>query len=214
MKQQVHFITLSTRDLDAARAFYRGGLGWTPLLDVPGEIIFFQVAPGMVLGLFDAGKFVADMHGTAADGRLGGLTLSTNVPTPADVDATVRRAVEAGGTLVKPPQTAAFGGYHGHGGSTTPARSTSAWWRRNSPGAGPRAEPLRDGRDGRVVVEVDGLGRDSRAGSAAIAGMPQRGCSRPGGEQLLHTASSTIAILPERAPDRPRLRRVQGVLIT
>ena len=45
MKQQAHFITLSTPDLDAARAFYCDGLGWTALLDVPGEIIFFQVAP-------------------------------------------------------------------------------------------------------------------------------------------------------------------------
>ncbi|MER6827587.1 VOC family protein [Streptosporangium sp. NPDC000563] len=114
MEQKVHFITLSTRDLDAARAFYREGLGWTPLLDVPEEIIFFQVAPGMVLGLFDAEKFVEDMQGTAVDGKLGGFTLSVNVPTPADVDATVRRAVEVGGTLVKSPQTANFGGYHGH----------------------------------------------------------------------------------------------------
>ena len=114
MEQQAHFITLSTPDLDAARAFYCDGLGWTALLDVPGEIIFFQVAPAMVLGLFQADKFVADMEGTPADGRLGGLTLSHNVDSPAAVDATVGRAVEAGGTLVKSPQTAAFGGYHGH----------------------------------------------------------------------------------------------------
>jgi catechol 2,3-dioxygenase-like lactoylglutathione lyase family enzyme len=114
MEQQVHFITLSTSDLDAARAFYRDGLGWEALLDVPGEIIFFQVAPATVLGLFDKDKFVADMEGTPTDGRLGGLTLSHNVGSPADVDATVRRAVEAGATLVKAPRTAAFGGYHGH----------------------------------------------------------------------------------------------------
>ncbi|GII26912.1 VOC family protein [Planotetraspora mira] len=114
MEQRIHFITLSTPDLDAARAFYCEGLGWTALLDVPGEIVFFQVGPGVVLGLFDRAQFVADMRGTTADGELGGLTLSHNVPTPDDVDATVRRAVEAGGTLVKSPQIAAFGGYHGH----------------------------------------------------------------------------------------------------
>jgi catechol 2,3-dioxygenase-like lactoylglutathione lyase family enzyme len=114
MEQRAHFITLSTPDLDAARAFYCAGLGWTALLDVPDEIIFFQVGPGLVLGFFDTAKFVADMQGTAADSKLGGLTLSHNVPTPADVDATVRRAVEAGGKLVKSPQTADFGGYHGH----------------------------------------------------------------------------------------------------
>ncbi|GLY87181.1 VOC family protein [Actinoallomurus iriomotensis] len=114
MEQRAHFITLSTPDLDAARAFYRDGLGWRPLLDVPGEIVFFQVAPGTVLGLFDADKFVADMEGTPADGRLGGLTLSHNVDSPDAVDATVRRMVEAGARTVKSPQRAAFGGYHGH----------------------------------------------------------------------------------------------------
>ena len=114
MEQRIHFITLSTPDLDAARAFYCDGLGWTALLDLPGEIIFFQVGPGLVLGFFDTVKFVADMQGVTTDGKLGGLTLSHNVPTPADVDATVQRAVDAGGSLVKSPQTAAFGGYHGH----------------------------------------------------------------------------------------------------
>jgi uncharacterized protein len=114
MEQRAHFITLSTPDLDAARAFYRDGLGWTPLLDVPGEIVFFQVAPGVVLGLYEAGRFVADMEGTPADGRLGGLTLSHNVDSPAEVDATVERMVKVGGRPVKAPQRAAFGGYHGH----------------------------------------------------------------------------------------------------
>ena len=39
MDQQLHFITVATRDLDAARSFFSDGLGWTPTLDVPGEII-------------------------------------------------------------------------------------------------------------------------------------------------------------------------------
>lgn len=112
--QQVHFITLATADLDAARAFYRDGLGWTPILDVPGEIIFFQAGHGLVLGLFDAEKFVADMAGTPADGRLGGLTLSHNVGSPAEVDAAVQHGLRSGGTLIKAPQKADFGGYHGH----------------------------------------------------------------------------------------------------
>lgn len=114
MEQRTHFITLATPDLDAARAFYCDGLGWTALLDVPGEIIFFQVAPGTVLGLFDTDAFVSDMEGTSADGRIGGLTLSHNVDSPAAVDTAVRRAVEAGARLVKKPQRAAFGGYHAH----------------------------------------------------------------------------------------------------
>lgn len=114
MDQGVHFLTLSTPDLAAARGFYRDGLGWTPLLDVPGEIVFFQVAPGMVLGLFDAAGFGRDLGGSVPGGEPTGLTLAHNVDSPADVDRVVGQAVDAGATLVKSPQRADFGGYHGH----------------------------------------------------------------------------------------------------
>lgn len=114
MDQRIHFTTLATPDLDAARAFYRDGLGWTALLDVPGEILFFQIGPGLVMGLFDAQKFTEDLGHDGGPAKVSGLTLSHNVDGPAEVDAIVDRAVKAGATLVKPPQQAAFGGYHGH----------------------------------------------------------------------------------------------------
>ncbi|WP_017623890.1 VOC family protein [Nocardiopsis chromatogenes] len=114
MNQSVHFITLSTPDLNAARDFYVSGLGWTPLMDVPGEIIFFQIAPGTVLGLFEAGRFAADMEGGPEDARLAGLTLSHNVASPKEVDVVVDQALKAGARLVKSPKKADFGGYHGH----------------------------------------------------------------------------------------------------
>lgn len=114
MEPRVHFITLATPDLDAARAFYRDGLGWTPLGDVPGEIVFFQAGPGLVLGLFDAVKFREDVNGAVPDTSVTGITLAHNVDGPAAVDAVVDNAVRAGATLVKAPQRAAFGGYHGH----------------------------------------------------------------------------------------------------
>jgi catechol 2,3-dioxygenase-like lactoylglutathione lyase family enzyme len=114
MDQRVHFLTLATPDVDASRAFYRDGLGWTPLLDVPGEIIFFQIASGLVLGLFDAQKFTEDLGRNDGPATVGGLTLSHNVSSPAEADAVVKAAVEAGGTLIKQPQKAAFGGYNGH----------------------------------------------------------------------------------------------------
>ncbi len=115
MDQQLHFITVATPDLDAARAFYREGLGWTPMLDVPGEIIFFQVAPGLLLGLFDDTKFAQDRGVPGPTGGVSGLTLSHNVASPAEVDATVDRLVKAGASLTKTPQESVFGGiYHGH----------------------------------------------------------------------------------------------------
>lgn len=119
MDPRVHFITFATRDLDAARTFYLTGLGWEPLVDVPGEIIFFQTGPGLVLGLFDATKFNDDLGGPVANSSasataISGVTLSHNVDSPTAVDETVNAAVKAGAVILKEPQQAAFGGYHGH----------------------------------------------------------------------------------------------------
>jgi catechol 2,3-dioxygenase-like lactoylglutathione lyase family enzyme len=129
MDQRIDFITLATGDLDAARRFYRDGLGWAPLLDVPGEILFFQVGHGLVLGLFDAVAFERDLldeagvdessgepdaADTGAVPGVQGITLSHNVGSAAEVDAVVERMLAAGGRVRKHPQQAAFGGYHGH----------------------------------------------------------------------------------------------------
>lgn len=113
VQPQLHFLTVSTADLDAARAFYVAGLGWEPMLDVPGEIIFFQVAPGLVLGLFDAVKFARDQGLPTPLPGVSGMTLSHNVGSPEEVDATYARLLAAGGTSAKAPQPGEFGGiYH------------------------------------------------------------------------------------------------------
>ncbi|HSE47037.1 MAG TPA: VOC family protein [Gemmatimonadales bacterium] len=112
MDQSLHFITVSTADLEAARSFYITGLGWHPLLDVPGEIIFFQVAPGLALGLFDSEKFNADIATGADNSSVSGLTLSHNVDSPVGVSEVVDAMERAGGTVLKAPQDGAFGGIH------------------------------------------------------------------------------------------------------
>jgi catechol 2,3-dioxygenase-like lactoylglutathione lyase family enzyme len=115
VQQNVHFITFATANLDAARDFYASGLGWTPLLDVAGEILFFQIAPGMVLGLFDAEKFDQDLAGGEDLSTISGVTLSHNVDSPDAVRQTVAAMAAAGGTVLKPPQPGAFGGiFHAH----------------------------------------------------------------------------------------------------
>lgn len=114
MEQRVHFITVATLDLDAARRFYVEGLGWTPTLDVPDEIVFFQLAPGVVLGLFDADAFLADIDaGSALAAAPSGFTLSHNVDSPEEVDRVLGQALDAGARIVKSGRQAAFGGYHG-----------------------------------------------------------------------------------------------------
>ncbi|WP_329108460.1 VOC family protein [Micromonospora sp. NBC_01699] len=123
MEQQVHFVTVATADLDAARRFYVDGLDWSPTLDVPGEILFFQIGPGIMLGLFDAAQFTADLGpgdlgaahlGAPADVTPRGFTLSHNVSSPQEVDRVLAAAAAAGAAIRKPGQPASFGGYHGH----------------------------------------------------------------------------------------------------
>jgi hypothetical protein len=114
MDPRIHFVTLATPDLDAARMFYRDGLGWETLGDIPGEVVFFQTAPGLVLAFFDAAKFREDVAGAVSETSTTGVTLAHNVDSPEAVDAVVETAVHAGAQLVKSPQRAAFGGYHGH----------------------------------------------------------------------------------------------------
>ncbi len=146
MDQTASFITVATADLDAARDFYVGGLGWTPTLDVPGEIIFFQVGHGLMLGLFEAGHFSADLgDADAPTAAVQGLTLSHNVGGPEEVDRVLSDAVRAGAAVVKPPQFASFGGYHGH------FRDPNAiiWEIAHNPGW--RVEP-----DGRVRLDAPG----------------------------------------------------------
>ncbi|HEY9523051.1 MAG TPA: VOC family protein [Thermopolyspora sp.] len=115
MNQQLHFITFATADLDAARRFYRDGMAWEPLMDVPGEIIFFQVAPGLLLGLFDAAKFNQDLAVQTGGSAISGVTLSHNVGSPDQVRATVDAMTSAGALILKPPQPGEFGGiFHAH----------------------------------------------------------------------------------------------------
>lgn len=109
MRQNVHFVTLSTPDLDASRRFYIDGLGWEALLDVPGEILFFPIAPGLVLGLFDAASFAEDVRADASVTATG-VTLAHNVDSEDEVVEIAARFVALGGREVVSPEPGAFGG--------------------------------------------------------------------------------------------------------
>ena len=110
MEQQVHVTTFATADLDAARRFYVDGLGWTPLLDVPGEIVFFQVAPGTVLAFFGSAQFAQDLGEGPVRPEVSGVTLAHNVADRDAVVALADRMAAAGGTVLAAPEEGAFGG--------------------------------------------------------------------------------------------------------
>lgn len=113
MRPRVDIITLGVTDLDQARRFYVGGLGWEPVFEVPDEIIFIQVGHGLLLGLFTG---LEDDLGGVRLGSPGAapVTLAHNVATDAEVGEILVRAEAAGGRVVKPAQQSAVGFLHGY----------------------------------------------------------------------------------------------------
>ena len=101
MEQRISLVTLGVSDLARARAFYEA-LGWRGAQQPDDEIVFFQ-AGGMVFGLWAA----LGGHGAP------GIELAHNVRSPAEVDALLSRAVEAGATIVRPAVHPEWGGYSG-----------------------------------------------------------------------------------------------------
>lgn len=104
-------VSLAVADLEAARRFYETGLG-LPRFDAPADVYFFDLN-GTWLGLCERGRLARDSGVDPAGDGFGGVTLSHNVATPADVDRLLDAAVAAGARLVKPAQTTDWGGYHG-----------------------------------------------------------------------------------------------------
>ena len=100
MKQSVSFVTLGVTDLERARAFYRDGLGWAPLMDVP-SVVFFQVAPGVVLGMWGIDDLGEDAGRALTPGTA--MALACNVDSEQEVRDAVERWVAAGGTVTKEP---------------------------------------------------------------------------------------------------------------
>lgn len=115
MQPRVDLITLGVGDVATARRFFVDGLGWEPVLDVPGEIVFIQVGYGLLLGLFSASDLEADI-GPAGEPTAGppAMSLAQVVATEEEVIASLNRAEAAGATILKTPQRADFGGFHGY----------------------------------------------------------------------------------------------------
>ncbi len=111
MDQRLSLITLGVDDLQRARRFYEGGLGWSPRRALD-SVCFYQLA-GIGLALFGREALSEDAR-QPLDGRFSGLTLAINERSKADVDATFAQALAAGATATKPPEDVFWGGYSGY----------------------------------------------------------------------------------------------------
>jgi len=118
MDQRMTMVTLGVRDLARARTFYEQGLGWTQSGGVEGNVAFYQLAGGVLLGLYGLEALAEDARVALADlqpGRtFGGITLAYNVADKAAVDAALKEAAAAGATILKPAEDVFWGGYAGY----------------------------------------------------------------------------------------------------
>ncbi len=114
MDQRISFVTLAVRDLDASRRFYLDGLGWTPSLDVPGEVLMIQAGERLVFSLWVDTAFEAEVGPIARGPGVVPLTLSHNVATREEVDAVLATARAAGADPVQDATERGWGGYTGY----------------------------------------------------------------------------------------------------
>lgn len=104
-------ITLGVEDIAAATAFYEA-LGLKKSAASQESVTFFQAGTS-VLGLFGCEALAED--GNASELWSGnGIALAYNVQSKAQVDETMAHAERIGAKLLKQPQKAFWGCYHGY----------------------------------------------------------------------------------------------------
>lgn len=114
MDQRISFITLAVTDLDATRRFYRDGLGWTPEIDVPGEVLMFRAGERLILSLWDRASCEAEVGTLMSGPGIAPLTISHNMPSPEGVDEVLATAKAAGAPHVQAATQRDWGGYSGY----------------------------------------------------------------------------------------------------
>lgn len=114
MDQRISFVTLAVADLDASRAFYLDGLGWEAALDVPGEVLMIRAGSHLMLSLWVAPAFEAEVGPIVRGSGVAPFTLAHNVGSRAEVDVVLETARAAGADPVGEPFEREWGGYSGY----------------------------------------------------------------------------------------------------
>ncbi len=110
MEQRLSLVTLGVTDLARAREFYER-LGWRG--QEVEETVFFRAGTiGVVLWGRDKLAEDSGVDDVGTDG-FGGIALAHNVRSPAEVDAVIATAADAGATITRAPADTFYGGYAG-----------------------------------------------------------------------------------------------------
>ncbi|MGL5784225.1 MAG: VOC family protein [Alphaproteobacteria bacterium] len=113
MKPRINMITLGTRNLERATAFYTHGLGF-PQMPCEGEDIAFFELQGTWLALYPWELLAKDALVDAEGSGFRGFTLAHNVSDENQVVHLLKAAEEAGASISKPAQPTEWGGFSGY----------------------------------------------------------------------------------------------------
>ncbi|HEY1513445.1 MAG TPA: VOC family protein [Gaiellaceae bacterium] len=107
---RVSLVTLGVSDLARARAFYEA-LGWRTGAGPDDDVVFFDTG-GLIVSLWSR-ESLAEDSGVEDGGGWGGVTFAYNVRSPAEVDAVISDARDAGVRIAREPGETFWGGYSG-----------------------------------------------------------------------------------------------------
>lgn len=112
MEPRLSFVTLGVADIARARAFYEK-LGFKASSDSNENVTFFD-AGGVVLALFGRAALAADAKVQDSTPGFSGVALAHNVRAENEVAQVLAEAEAAGAVIVKPAETAFWGGHSGY----------------------------------------------------------------------------------------------------
>ena len=143
MEPRISIITLGVADLPRAVRFYRDGLGFETSADSDENIVFFRTS-GTCLALYPRDGLAADISPDLASDApaFSGVTLAHVARTRDEVDTILALAESSGGAIVKPAETAFWGGYSGYFSDPDGHNWEVAWW-----------EGWKFNADGSLVIE-------------------------------------------------------------
>lgn len=114
---KISIICLGVRSMEKAIRFYRDGLGYKTDCKIDNPPVCFFDTPGTKFELYPLdllAKDISENDPPKTGNGFGGITLAYNVESKEEVDRTIELVRNAGGTIIKEPQDAFWGGYHAY----------------------------------------------------------------------------------------------------